>query len=255
MLAEQFTVAAAAARNTAAVDEVARLLWRAHSECLLTDADAEADSLALQARRAAFSARRMNAYPKAKTPATRKRREPRSPDRRASIERRRRQAMSGIVPAKIAAAFTMSELAVLSVIGRHCQRGGTCSLPIDPIAALAGCSRTTVKRALRQARLLGMVLVKERRIPGRKSLTNVITVISREWTAWLRIEGQTRPSTDIRAFKLEPLRPSPAEQRSIRGRKRKDCANATRSVSRLVAKPSTRTEDPTMTVKEMRAGL
>src|SRR5208337_2054071 len=73
----------------------------------------------------------------------------------------RRQAMSGIVPAKIAASFTMAELAVLTVIGWQCQRAGACVLPIDAIAALAGCSRTTVKNALRQARLLGLILVKD----------------------------------------------------------------------------------------------
>ena len=55
MLAEQFTAAAAAARNTAAVDEVARLTWRAHAEGQLADADAEAVSTALQARRRLFS--------------------------------------------------------------------------------------------------------------------------------------------------------------------------------------------------------
>jgi hypothetical protein len=116
--------------------------------------------------------------------------------------------MSGAVPAKIAAAFTMAELAVLAVVGRQCRRGGTCSLHIDAIAALAGVSRTTVKRAMRQARLLGLVrmrqarllglvLVKERRIPGRKSLTNVVSVVSREWLAWLKlgVGGQKRPST------------------------------------------------------------
>ena len=91
--------------------------------------------------------------------------------------------MSGVVPAKIAAHFTMAELAVLTVVARQCQRTGVCVLHIDAVAALAGVSRTTVKRAIRQARLLGLFLVKERRIPGRKSLTNVITVISKEWTA------------------------------------------------------------------------
>jgi hypothetical protein len=90
----------------------------------------------------------------------------RSPDRQTSLERRRRQAMSGAVPAKIAAAFTLGELAVLSVIARQCQRGGTCSLPIDAIAALAGVSRTTAQNTLRQARHLGLLEVKERRRRG-----------------------------------------------------------------------------------------
>ena len=56
MLAEQFHVAAAAARNTAAVDEIARLTWRAHAEGHILDAEAEAISEALQGRRAAFAA-------------------------------------------------------------------------------------------------------------------------------------------------------------------------------------------------------
>jgi hypothetical protein len=54
MLAEQFTAAAAAARNTYAVDELARLTWRAHAEGQLADAEAEAIGVALQARRRAF---------------------------------------------------------------------------------------------------------------------------------------------------------------------------------------------------------
>ena len=58
MLADQFTAAAAAAQNTAAVDEIARLTWRAHSERQLTDVEAEAVSVSLQARRAVFATRR-----------------------------------------------------------------------------------------------------------------------------------------------------------------------------------------------------
>ena len=82
---------------------------------------------------------------------------------------------------------TMAELAVLTVIGRQCQRAGVCVLPVDAIAALAGCSRSTVKNAMRQARLLGLILVKERRIPGRKSLTNIISIVSKEWLGRLKL--------------------------------------------------------------------
>ena len=55
MFAAQFHEAAAAARTTAALDETARLLWRAHAEGQIADADAEAVAEALQARRAAFA--------------------------------------------------------------------------------------------------------------------------------------------------------------------------------------------------------
>ena len=36
--------------------------------------------------------------------------------------------MSGVVPAKIAASFTMAELAVLTVVARQCQRTEACVL-------------------------------------------------------------------------------------------------------------------------------
>ena len=136
MLADQFAAAAAAARNTHAVDEIARLTWRAHAEGQIIDVEAEAISEALQARRAAFATRRTTspsrsfrhlAVVRARTMATCQR----SPDRQASLERRRRQAMSGVVPAKIAASFTMAELSVLTVIARQCQRAGVCTLHID----------------------------------------------------------------------------------------------------------------------------
>ncbi|HMD61276.1 MAG TPA: hypothetical protein VKG78_07575 [Opitutaceae bacterium] len=188
MLADQFAAAAAAAENTHAVDEIARLTWRAHAEGQLADTEAEAISEVLQGRRATFATRDRTASPS--RPALglpRASRRPRSPDRLVSLERRRRQAMSGVVPAKIAASFTLAEAAVLTVVARQCQRTGVCTLHIDVIAALAGCCRTVVKNALRQARLLGLILVKERRIPGRKSMTNVVTIISKEWLGWLRI--------------------------------------------------------------------
>ena len=219
MLADQFTAAAAAARNTHAVDEIARLTWRAHAEGQLLDAEAEAVSEALQARRAAFATRRtivpVHTMARCRTMA----RGQRSPDRQVSIERRRRQAMSGVVPAKIAASFTMAELAVLTVVARQCQRTGVCVLHIDAIAALAGTCRTTVKRAFRQARLLGLLLVKERRIPGRKSLTNVVTIISKDWLGWLRlgIGGQMRATTNNQAFYSESSRPSPRAQEAFEG--------------------------------------
>jgi DNA-binding transcriptional MocR family regulator len=99
--------------------------------------------------------------------------------------------MSGIVPAKIAAAFTPGELAALSVIGRQCQRTGVCVLPIDAVAALAGVSRTTVQNAMRQGRRLGLIEVKERRRRGLPSMTNVVKVISADWNAPL-----VRPTKD-----------------------------------------------------------
>jgi len=55
MIVDQFHAAAAAAKNTYAIDETSRLLWRAHSEGAIPDVEAHAIAAALQARRAAFS--------------------------------------------------------------------------------------------------------------------------------------------------------------------------------------------------------
>ena len=58
---------------------------------------------------------------------------------------------------------------------------------VGTIATMAGVSRSTAKNALREARRLGLVDVKERRRPGMPSLTNVVRVIAPAWTAWLRL--------------------------------------------------------------------
>jgi hypothetical protein len=213
MLADQFHGAAIAARNTRAVDETARLLWRAHAEGQILDAEATAVAEALQARRASFAVRLDRHSSRPAHDLRRAARRPRSPDRQASIERRRRQAMSGIVPAKIAASFTMGEIAVLTVVARQCQRAGACTLPTDAIAALAGVCRRTVQNALSHARLIGLILVRERRVPGRPSGTNVIRIASPEWSTWLRLGGGG----------CKAVRPTNNES-SIREAKRKDCA-------------------------------
>ena len=42
---------------------------------------------------------------------------------------------------------------------------------------------------MRQARVLGLILVKERRRRGMSSLTNVVTIASPEWSNWLKRGG------------------------------------------------------------------
>src|SRR5208337_4738819 len=54
MLVDQFLAAAAGCRNSAALDETARLLWRAHAEAQIPDTEAGAISEAIEVRRAAL---------------------------------------------------------------------------------------------------------------------------------------------------------------------------------------------------------
>jgi DNA-binding transcriptional ArsR family regulator len=123
---------------------------------------------------------------------------PRRPERQASIERRRRLAASGPMPPALAAHFTQGELAALRIIGDEARDHGCCTLHIDAIAARAGVSRSTVQRALRIARRLGLIDVRERRRRGLPSLTNVVRIVSAEWRLWLSKGGgcQKRNTTD-----------------------------------------------------------
>ena len=114
-----------------------------------------------------------------------RRRTQRSPDRQRSYERRHRLAWSGPLPGFLAGRLTISDMAVARIIADEHLRRKFCDLPIDAIAARAGTCRKTAKRALSRFRGLGLVTIEERPIKGRKSLTNVVRVVSREWLCWL----------------------------------------------------------------------
>jgi hypothetical protein len=75
---------------------------------------------------------------------------------------------------------------VLCIIAGEVKRRGICDLLIDKIGALAGVCRTTVQSTLHKARRLGHLKITERPQRGRKSLSNIVEVVSREWLAWLK---------------------------------------------------------------------
>jgi hypothetical protein len=64
---------------------------------------------------------------------------------------------------------------------------GACTLPIGNVAALTGVSETTVRKAVREARQLGLLHVEERRVSAFHNLPNKLTITSREWLLWLRM--------------------------------------------------------------------
>ena len=192
MLESQLSEAIVTARTIATLDNAARLMWRGHSEGLISDSGAEALSAAAEARRDAL---RGKCRPLLRQ-ATRSRPRPcRSPERNKSIARRRGLAASGAVPGTIAANFTTGEIAALTVIARQCQRSRSCDWFMDRIAAVAGVSRTTVRNALRQAQHLGLISILERRRTAWRSDSNVIRVSSAEWLLWLGMGGGRKKST------------------------------------------------------------
>jgi hypothetical protein len=174
MLAEQFHAAASRARTNAALDETARLTWRAHAEGHLADADAEAVSQAIQAYRDVIAGnKRPQAQPKAllglpRGPGPRPRREklfgmgrPRALDRNAKVRimhwarclarRTEKGKAYGLVTAKA--------LAVLEALlwAFHNAKSGLCFPSYETIAEAAHCARSTVAEALRALEEAGIL--------------------------------------------------------------------------------------------------
>ena len=167
----------------AALPAVTAALWRAYGEGKVSEAEAEALSALIEARRSPPLAVEAPTLAQAVTrTATGSR-----PRTDASLERRRRWAASGRLPPQLAARFTPAEQAALSLVAAETARRGDCRLAVGQLAAVAGVSETTVRNALRLARRLGLVTVEERRLTGWRSDTNVVRIVSAEWTAWLRL--------------------------------------------------------------------
>lgn len=116
------------------------------------------------------------------------RKRPASPDAEASRRRKRVVGGPSELPEHVREHYTQGEQAALAVVVREVMKKGCCDLCLDQIAALAGVGRTTVQNALRKARdgEAPHVTVEERPRPGRKNLTNVIRIISKEWVDWLK---------------------------------------------------------------------
>src|SRR5215203_6686949 len=121
------------------------------------------------------------------------------------------------MPPALACKFTVSELAVLRIVGDEVRQHGHCGRCVDEIAARAGVCRSMVKNAIRTAARLGLLTVEERRRKGRRNLPNVVRIVSKEWTVWLARGGRSsRPSAEplIGVKKFTPTDNSYKTQRS-----------------------------------------
>ena len=185
----------AEAAPRAALPAVASALWKAFGEGHLSEAEAEALSGLIEAR--SVSPRSGENPPPASNAeipgiasgltGDHRSRAGTRPRTDASMERRRRWAASGRLPPALAARFTLAEQAVLSLVAAETTRRGDCRLAVGHLAAIVGVAETTVRNAIREARKLGLVTVEERRATGFRNDTNVVRVVSVEWTAWLRL--------------------------------------------------------------------
>jgi hypothetical protein len=199
MFADQFAGAISRAEFSE-VNALAHQLWKAHAAGHLDDDQAQALAEQLEARRPKGQgvSQVTGAFKNGSAAFLRARRQ-RSPDKQASIERRRRLARASPVPPELVDQFTQGEHAVLTVVAGEIARAGACTWCLDRIAAVSGVCKTLARDAIRKARAVGLLFSVERRRRGRKSLTNIVRPLRRAWGAWLKRIGyrKSMSTTDV----------------------------------------------------------
>src|SRR5215213_3399021 len=195
---DQMTAAIDGARTLTRLDHLSRSIWQGLAAGAVADDDAQALAERLHACRAVIRGEvKPVGVPVGRPSIFPPRRLQRAPKRPVAIARRRHLAASGPMPPSLACKFTVSELAVLRIVGDEVRQHGHCDRCMDEIAARAGACRRMVQNALREAARLGLVTIEERRREGRRNLPNVVRIISKEWTSWLARGGRSsRPSTE-----------------------------------------------------------
>ena len=172
------------------LDETARLLWKAYGTGEVSDDEGNYLQSLIQRRRplphTALSAKPAGRFAGRLSSRFTPRQRQRSPDRKASRDRRRMLGGSSALPDNLRHHYTEGQRSVLCIVAGEVKRCGVCDFPIDKIAALAGVCRTTVQTTLHEARRLGHIKITERPQPGRKNLPNVVEITSSEWRTWIR---------------------------------------------------------------------
>src|SRR5881275_88780 len=215
---DQMAAAIDGARTLTRLDHLSRSIWQGLAAGAVADDDAQALAERLHARRSVLRGEiKPVGIPVGRPSIFPPRRLQRSPQRPVAIARRRHLAASGPMPPSLACRFTVSELAVLRIIGDEVRQHGLCDRCVDEIAARAGVCRRMVQNAIREAARLGLLTIEERRHEGRRNLPNVVRIVSEEWTTWLARGGRSsRPATEphIGCKKMRPTDSSYKNQRS-----------------------------------------
>src|SRR3954470_13516438 len=205
---DQMAAAIDGARTLTCLDHLSRSIWQGLAAGAVGDDDAQALAERLHARRSVVRGEiKPMGIPVGRPSIFPPRRLQRAPKRPVAIARRRHLAASGPMPPPLACKFTVSELAVLRIIGDEVRQHGHRDRCVDEIAARAGVCRRMVQNALREAARLGLLTIEERRREGRRNLPNVVRIVSKEWTMWLTRGGRSsRPSAEplIGCKKLHP---------------------------------------------------
>src|SRR3954465_14057562 len=179
------------ARTLTRLDHLSRSIWQGLAAGAVGDDDAQSLAERLHTRRSVLRGEiKPVGVPVGRPSIFPPRRLQRAPKRPVAIARRRHLAASGPMPPALACKFTVSELAVLRIIGDEVRHHGQCARCVDEIAARAGVCRRMVQTALREAARLGLLTIQERRREGRRNLPNVVRIVTKEWASWLKRGGR-----------------------------------------------------------------
>jgi hypothetical protein len=170
------------------LNDLSRDLWKAYGAGHLDDEAAQALAERIEAKRPKRGAE-PTSFKALKIEAPRPQR---SPNKQASIERRRQLARQSPVPPEYVHEFTLSMHAALTIIVGEIEKHGVCSLCMAAIAAAAGTCRTIVRNAMNKGRALGLLTRQERRRRGQKSLTNLVRILRPSWKHWLQMIGRRK---------------------------------------------------------------
>ena len=216
---DQMAAAIDGARTLTRLDHLSRSIWQGLAAGAVGDDDAQALAERLHARRSLLRGEITPVgVPVGRPSIFPPRRLQKAPKRSVAIARRRHLAASGPMPPALACKFTVSELAVLRIIGDEVRQHGYCDRCVDELAARAGVCRRMVQTALREAARLGLLTVEERRREGRRNLPNVIRIVSKEWITWLTRGGRlARPQAEPR-IGCKNLRPTDNRYKNQRTR-------------------------------------
>ena len=87
--------------------------------------------------------------------------------------------------------------AVLALVAAEVARQGDCRVAVGHLAAIAGLSKIEVRNALREGKKLGLLIIEERRVTGFRNDTDVVRIVSPDWTAALPKLASVEPGDGL----------------------------------------------------------
>src|SRR5215210_3425470 len=214
---DQMAAAIDGARTLTRLDHLSRSIWQGLAAGAVGDDDAQALAERLHACRSVLRGEiKPVGIPVGRPSIFPPRRLQRAPQRPVAIVRRRHLAASGPMPPALACKFTVSELAVLRIIGDEVRQHGHCDRCVDELAARAGVCRSMVKNAIREAARRGLLTVQERRREGRRNLPNVVRIVAKEWTSWLARGGRSSHPTAEPLIGVKKIAPTDSSYKNQR---------------------------------------